>query len=139
MFDIPGAIKGVSGVVGKLFVDKTEKMMQESALREVAMTHAQAGNMEEFKLIQEAMLTHAKSMERAPWIIRTINGLVRPFGGLGALATVFWVIWAPYWGYPQLQLPDIAWNNPIWAIIAGIITFFFGLRHAAQVKGVKDK
>lgn len=118
---------------------KAEQLKNAMELEKIQLQHARAGKIDVFNDIQQSRLMYAKELEKAPWLVRLLNGLVRPLGGLGALATVFFVIWAPYFGYPPLQLPDLSWDNPIWAMISGIISFFFVLRHKAQIKGVKDK
>jgi hypothetical protein len=136
---IGNVISSVSGFAGKFVKDSTKEMELDYKLQEIAMNHAKDGKMAEFNDIQQSRLMYAKEMEKAPWLIRLLNGIVRPFGGLGALATTFWVIWAPYFDYPKLTLPELKWDNPIWAIITSIISFYFVLRHKAQVAGVKDK
>jgi hypothetical protein len=132
-------VDGVSNFAGKFVKDRTREMELNSKLDEIVLQHAQEGKLAEFKDIQQSRLMYAKELEKAPWLIRILNGFVRPFGGIGALTTTFWVIWAPYFGYPPLTLPDLEWDNPIWAIITSIISFYFVLRHKAQVAGVKDK
>lgn len=135
--------KPVSDFLGKgmdkLWPDKTRLLEIETELAQTALKFAQDGKMAEFADIQQSRMLYAKELEKAPLLIRYANGIVRPFGGLGALATTFWVIWAPYFDYPPLKLPELDWNNPIWAIISGVISFFFVLRHKAQEAGVKDK
>lgn len=133
------AIDGVSSFAGKFVKDRTRAMELEAELDKIVIQHAQDGKLAEFKDIQQSRLMYSKELDKAPWFIRLLNGLVRPVGGLGSLITVFWVIWAPYFGFPQLNLPELEYDNPIWAIISGIISFFFVLRHRAQVNGVKDK
>ena len=150
MFDIPGAIKSVTGFAGKFFTDKTEKMKMDSShaelmiktnakMAELALERAKDGDMAVYKDLASSRALYAKEMERAPYLIRLLNGLVRPLGGLGALATVFWMVWAQYFGYPKLDMPDIDTGHPIMLLLGSIIGFFFVLRHRAQVKGVKDK
>ena len=136
---IVGAVKGVAGFAGKFVKDRTREMELQAGLDTILLKHAQDGKMAEFRDIQQSRAMYAQELQKAPWLIKLMNGLVRPFGGLGALATTFWVIWAPYFGYPPLQLPTLEWDNPIWAIITSIISFFFVLRHKAQTAGVKDK
>jgi len=127
------------GFAGKFVKDRTKQMEFDVELQKIALQHAQEGKMVEFKDIQQSRMLWTQELQKAPWLIRLLNGLVRPLGGLGAIGITFWVILAPYFGYPQLTLPELDWNNPIWAIISGIISFYFVLRHRTQVKGVKDK
>ena len=136
---IGAVVKPAAEFAGKFVKDRTREMELNAELNKIMVQHAQDGKMAEFNDIQQSRLMYAKELQKSPWLIRLLNGLVRPFGGLGALATVFWVIWAPYFEYPQLSLPELNYNNPIWAIITAIISFFFVLRHRAQVSGVKDK
>jgi len=150
MFDIPGAVKGVFDFAGKFFTDKTEKMKVQAAHAELiiktnaemgklALQKAAEGDMRVYNDLVSSRALYAKEMEKAPWFIRFLNGLVRPLGGLGALATLFWVVWAPYFGYAPVTIPDFKWENPFWMLVESIIAFFFVLRHRAQVQGVKDK
>lgn len=142
-WNITGAISGVtelaSKAIGVIAPDKNKKLEFKNKLDTIALTFAEEGKLAEFKDIQQSRLMYAKELEKAPWLIRMLNGLVRPLGGIGALATVFWVIWSPYFGYEKLDLPNLEFDNPIWLIISGIISFFFVLRHKAQTKGIKDK
>ena len=41
---------------------------------------------------REMCMTQMRT-QKQPWFIRTLSGLVRPFGGIGSLATEFYVIW----------------------------------------------
>lgn len=136
---VGGIIKEGFGLAKRFVTDKTEKLKVDSELAKIALVHAQEGKMVEFKDVQQSRMMFAKEMDKAPMIVRLMNGIVRPFGGLGALATVFWVIWAPYFGYPQLDLPELNYNNPIWAIITAIISFYFFYRHKAKSEGIHNK
>lgn len=150
MFDIPGALKSGLDFAGKFFEDKTEKMKAASEERKlqrqldadmnkVAIAAAERGNTQVYRDLSQSRALYAEEMKKAPWVIRFLNGLVRPLGGIGALASVFWVVWAPYFGYPAVSIPAFEWDNPFWAIVESIIAFYFFYRHKAKVQGVHTK
>ena len=93
--------------------------------------------------ISEASTDSARQMfatemktQKQPWFIRFLNGLVRPFGGLGALATEFYVIWgeniAEWFSY--IHKP-ITLDNSQHMILGVIIAFYFGSRLKETLTG----
>lgn len=149
-FELPGVIKSGLNFASKFVEDKTEKLKASSQERQLQITlghemnklaikSADSGNMAVYNDLAQSRAMHSKEMEKAPWLIRLLNGLVRPLGGLGALITLFWVVWAPYFGYPAVVIPDFTWDNPFWVLVESIIAFYFVLRHKAKVQGVSTK
>ena len=76
------------------------------------------------KMYMTAMQTQKQS-----WVIRFLNGLVRPFGGIGALTTEFYAIWganlAVWFGF-EYKVINITIEQHI--VLATIIAFYFGSR-----------
>lgn len=78
--------------------------------------------------------------QKQPWIIKLLNGFVRPFGGLGALATEFFVIWgenlARWFG---VGFDKITLGTEQHLVLGGIIAFYFGARLKETLSGVTTK
>ena len=93
--------------------------------------------------ISEASTDSARQMfatemktQKQPWFIRFLNGLVRPFGGLGALTTEFYVIWgeniAEWFQYTH---KPIHLDTSQHLILGTIIAFYFGSRLKETLTG----
>ncbi len=78
--------------------------------------------------------------QKQPWLIRFLNGLVRPLGGLGALATEFYAIWAEnlaIWfnfAYREVQI-----STEQHLVLGAIIAFYFGSRLKETLTGTATK
>lgn len=74
--------------------------------------------------------------QKQPWLIRFLNGLVRPFGGLGALTTEFYVIWgeniAEWVGFVH---KEITLDTSQHLVLGSIIAFYFGSRLKETLTG----
>ena len=74
--------------------------------------------------------------QKQPWFIRFLNGLVRPFGGLGALTTEFYVIWgeniAEWFNYVHKPI-DLDTSQHL--VLGTIIAFYFGSRLKETLTG----
>ena len=74
--------------------------------------------------------------QKQPWFIRFLNGLVRPFGGLGALTIEFYVIWGENiaeW-FQYIHKP-IHLDTSQHLILGTIIAFYFGSRLKETLTG----
>jgi len=148
-----GILSGIGKITdfaGKFIEDKTVKMKlvadnakllleMEQKMSELAIKKASEGDMAVYADLASSRALAAKELEKAPWVIRMLNGMVRPIGGLGSLVTLFWMVWAQYFGYEKLDLPEIDPLHPVMVLLGSIIGFFFVLRHRTQINGVKDK
>lgn len=80
------------------------------------------------------------STQKQPWVIRTLNGLVRPFGGLGALLTEFYSIWGSNIGHwAGFEYVPVKISVEQHLVLGGIIAFYFGSRLKETLKGASTK
>lgn len=87
------------------------------------------------KMAMEEMRT-----QKQPWIIRLLNGFIRPFGGLGSLATLFYSIWAEnlsIWAEIEYRPVNISTEQHI--MLGTIIAFYFGSRLKEVLNGNSTK
>lgn len=74
--------------------------------------------------------------QKQPWFIRTLNGFVRPFGGIGALTTEFYAIWGAnlgvWFGFDYIPVEI---TTPQHLVLASIIAFYFGSRLKEVISG----
>jgi len=78
--------------------------------------------------------------QKQPWLIRLLNGLVRPLGGLGALLTEFYVIWGENlaeW-FSHVHKP-ISLDTSQHLVLGTIIAFYFGSRLKETLTGHSTK
>lgn len=80
------------------------------------------------------------STQKQPWIIRLLNGLVRPIGGLGALTTEFYAIWGAnlgqWFGFKYIKV-EITTEAHL--VLGAIIAFYFGSRLKETLTGTATK
>jgi hypothetical protein len=97
--------------------------------------------------ISEASTESARNMfmvelrtQKQPWVIRLLNGFVRPFGGIGALTTEFYAIWGAnigaWFGFTYIPVEI---TPPQHLVLAAIIAFYFGSRLKETLNGVSAK
>lgn len=78
--------------------------------------------------------------EKAPYFIRLFNGIVRPFGGIGALIIFFYTVVYKHVGqFFKIELKELALVDWQWIILLSIIAFFFGLRQIGKLNGTVNK
>lgn len=97
--------------------------------------------------ISEASTDSARKMfmtemqtQKQPWVIRWLNGLVRPVGGLGALFTEFYVIWgsnvAEWTGTTYIPV-ELSMEQHVFLL--SIVAFYFGSRLKETLSGVTTR
>jgi len=78
--------------------------------------------------------------QKQPWGIRVLNGLVRPFGGLGALATEFYAMWAGNFSlWLGFEYRPIIISVEQHLVLSAIIAFYFGSRLKETLTGHATK
>ena len=78
--------------------------------------------------------------QKQPWFIRLLNGFIRPYGGLGALTTEFYAMWAENisaWVNIQYRPINITIEQHI--VLGTIIAFYFGSRLKETLTGSATK
>ena len=82
------------------------------------------------------MYMTAMQTQKQPWFIRFLNGLVRPFGGLGALTTEFYAIWGENFAeWFDFTHKAINITTPQHLVLGSIIAFYFGSRLKETLTG----
>ena len=97
--------------------------------------------------ISEASTDSARQMfmtemqtQKQPWLIRLLNGLVRPVGGLGALATEFYAIWGGNLGqWFDFTYIEVKISTEQHLVLGAIIAFYFGSRLKETLSGISSK
>ena len=88
---------------------------------------------------RQMCMTEART-QKQPWIVRLLNGFVRPFGGIGALTTEFYSIWGAnmdiWFGFPYVKV-EISIEQHL--VLGSIIAFYFGSRLKETLTGVSAK
>lgn len=86
------------------------------------------------------MFTTELKTQKMPWVIRFLNGLVRPFGGLGALITEMYAIWAENLSvWFEFEYREVIIGTEAHLVLGAIIAFYFGSRLSEITKGVSTK
>jgi hypothetical protein len=75
--------------------------------------------------------------QKQPWLIRLLNGLVRPLGGLGALGIEFFNILAPNLSnWLDGEFIRVPLTTEEHLVLGAIIAFYFGSRLKETLTGV---
>lgn len=93
--------------------------------------------------ISEASTDSARKMcmvesqtQKQPWMIKVFNGFVRPYGGIGALTTEFFVVWGEnisiWFGFKYCEI-TVSIEQHI--VFGTIIAFYFGSRLKETLTG----
>lgn len=80
------------------------------------------------------------STQKQPWVIRFLNGLVRPLGGIGSLMTEFYAIWGANLGqWLGFKYIPVTLSTEQHLVLSAIIAFYFGSRLKETLTGVVTK
>lgn len=134
----------VGGVLDKLWMDRGEKERLEFSKDELKatmlLTMAQLDLKQQESIYNDLASSRAlamKEMEKAPWATRLINGLVRPYGGLGAITVFFYTIVYSHLGqFVDVELKSLDLNEWQYGILGAIIGFYFVLRQRSKESNV---
>jgi len=84
----------------------------------------------ELEDLADARANERTALNKAGPIVNGLRAGVTIFGGYGALSVVFWNIIAPYFDKTRVVL-----STEEYAILGGIIAFYFGKRLTEKIKG----
>ena len=88
---------------------------------------------------REMFMTEMRT-QKQPLVIRFLNGIVRPFGGIGALTTEFYSIWGgnlgTWFGFKYIEI-EISVEQHL--VLGAIIAFYFGSRLKETLTGIATK
>jgi len=124
--------KGVGSVMNRLgFVEKLSEF--ERIDKYVKVFGISEGSTESAR---EMFMTEMRTQKQS-WLIRFLNGLVRPIGGLGALFTEFYAIWGENLGvWFDLPFRPVTISVEQHLVLGAIIAFYFGSRLKETLSGV---
>lgn len=141
--DFLNPIKQVAGLIGG-----AGKFIGERVLPAKKMSESEkADKYAHLFGISEASTDSARQMfatemrtQKQPWLIKLLNGFVRPYGGIGALTTEFYVIWganlAEWIGFTHKPIYLTGHQH---LVLAGIIAFYFGSRLKETLTGAATR
>lgn len=88
---------------------------------------------------REMFMTELRT-QKQPWFIKVMNGFVRPFGGIGALSTEFFVIWGQNFSrWCGFEFVPITLTLEQHLFLGAIIAFYFGTRTREVIRGMSNK
>lgn len=123
--------KGVGNILDRWWPKKLSELERITAISE-AMRLSEAST----DSAREMFMTELRT-QKQPWVIRFLSGLVRPFGGLGALGVEFFNMLAPnlsVWiGVPLVRV-NLTTEEHL--VLGAIIAFYFGSRLKETLSGV---
>lgn len=146
--DIIQAVGNLAGkALDKIAGDKIDEATKEKLKAELRLELAKMDFSAYEKQIDDQVDARALAKveaEKAPWLIRIFNGVVRPYGGFISLTVFFYTILyahlgkftQKYWGITLDKLEFVDWQ---WIILLSIIGFFFGLRELSKSKGIQNR
>lgn len=93
---------------------------------------------EDLKSAREMAMAQMRT-QPASWIVRQMNGALRPFAGWVALIYLTEKLWRPLvMHYAGVDMPEITRDPIIDFCMTGILAFFFGFRQRAKEKSVTN-
>jgi hypothetical protein len=130
-----GAVgKGVSNILDRWWPKKLSELERLDAYSK-ALSISEAST----DSARQMFMTELRT-QKQPWLIRFLNGMVRPLGGLGALGIEFFNILAPNLAvWLELPLTRITITTPEHIVLASIIAFYFGSRLKETLGGMATK
>ena len=127
--------KGIGSIMNR--IGFTEKMSESDRIDKVLKGF---GISEKSTESARQMAMTEMRTQKQPWIIRFLNGLVRPFGGLGALTTEFYAMWAENISvWFNFDYRSITIDTGQHVVLATIIAFYFGSRLKETLTGSSTK
>lgn len=112
----------------------TKKMSEEQRLDKYVSIFGISEN--STQSAREMCMTEAKT-QKQPWLIRLLNGFVRPFGGIGSLITEFYVIWAENFSvWFNFEYRPITLTTEQHIFLGTCVAFYFGSRLKETLSGV---
>lgn len=130
--EVAGLLGGAAKFVGERILPPKKMSESEKADKYATIFAISEGSTDSAR----QMFMAEMRTQKQPWLIRFLNGMVRPFGGLGALTTEFYVIWgeniAEWVGFVH---KDITLDTSQHLILGSIIAFYFGSRLKETLTG----
>lgn len=141
MFPLLSLLPMVGGLANKVLdsvlpESMTEQEKHDASMKAQAVLYEQMMGpiSKELEDLADARANERTALEKAPSWINGLRAGVTIFGGYGALSIVFWNILSPFFDKPRVAL-----TTEEYAILGGIIAFYFGKRLTEKMKGVQGR
>jgi len=134
--EVASVVGGAAKFVGERVLPPKKMSESERADKYAAIFAISEGSTDSAR----QMFMTEMNTQKQPWLIRVLNGLVRPFGGLGALLTEFYAIWgenlSAWIGFQYFPV-HISIEQHL--VLASIIAFYFGSRLKETLTGTATR
>lgn len=88
---------------------------------------------------REMFMTEMRT-QKQPWMIRLLNGFIRPYGGVMALSIEFYAMLGSNLGkWFEFEYVPVVISVEQHLVLGAIIAFFFGSRLSENSKGVSSR
>ena len=130
--EVAGMVGGAAKFIGERVLPPKKMSESEKVDKYVKVFAISEGSTDSAR---QMFATELKTQPQ-PLLIKYLNGLVRPFGGLGALTTEFYVIWGENFAeWFQYVHKPITLDTSQHLILGAIIGFYFGSRLKETLTG----
>ncbi len=141
---IVSSVTGIFGkVLDKIVGDKMSEFDKLKLTTEFQLQMRAMDQSEEVLQINDQVSARALATveaEKAPWLIRIFNGVIRPWGGFMSLNIIFYTIIYKHIGKLfKTDLPILDLSPWQYGVLISIVGFFFGLRQLSKANGTQDK
>ena len=134
--EVAGMVGGAAKFVGERLLPPKKMSESEKVDKYVKVFAISEGSTDSAR----QMFATEMRTQKQPLLIKYLNGLVRPFGGLGALTTEFYVIWGENLGvWFDFEFRKIVLDTSQHLILGSIIAFYFGSRLKETLTGFTTK
>ncbi len=135
--------KGVGSVMNRMgFVEKMSESQRADKMKELLTLEFKGDELQiaDVNKAREMAIVQMQT-QKASWLVRQMNGALRPFAGWLALLYVTDKFWGPvldsmFTAYTYTPIPRDAMVD---GVMAGILAFFFGFRHLAKTSHTNMK
>lgn len=138
MIPLLGLLPVVGGLANKIadyFFPKSmteeERRLEEARLQGLLYEQMMGPLTKELEDLADARANEREALSHAGPFINTLRAGVTVMGGYCAQGVICWNAVAPYFGYARVQL-----SIEEYAILGGIIAFYYGKRMTEKIKGV---
>lgn len=130
--EVAGLLGGAAKFIGERVLPPKKMSESEKADKYATVFAISEGSTDSAR---QMFATEMKT-QRQPWLIRFLNGFVRPFGGIGALATEFYAIWGENLSlWFEFEYRPVTITGEQHLVLAAIIAFYFGSRLKETLTG----
>lgn len=133
--------RGVGSLMNRIGL--TEKMSEAEKIDKTidlirATNESDKLDADDLKSAREMAMAQMRT-QKASWLIRQMNGALRPFAGWVALLYLTEKLWRPMLAYHfNVVIAQIDRDPVIDFCMTGILAFFFGFRQRAKEKSVQN-